>query len=56
MQEPFVLVVERLSDLAALLIAVLAVSLLVLETAYLVVASIYLAARLTASTQRETSR
>lgn len=56
MQEPFVLVVERLSDVAALLIAILAVCLLVLETVYLVVASFYLAARLSTSRQRETSR
>lgn len=56
MQEPIFLMAERLSDVAALLIAILAASLLVLETIYLVVASFYLAARLTAPRQRETSR
>lgn len=53
MQEPLFLVAERLPDSAVLIIAILAVSLLVLETVFLVVVTFYfVATRQTASRQR----
>lgn len=52
MQEPLFLVAERLPDSAVLIIAILAVSMLVLETVFLVVVTFYMATRPTAPRQR----
>lgn len=52
MQEPLFLVAERLPDSAVLIIAILAVSLLLLETVFLVVATFFIAMRHEESRQR----